>query len=158
MRTILVVDDEAPLRQSIRFVLRNEYRIVEAGDGGTALRLAQSESPDVVLLDINLPDMDGREVLRRLREMQPETNVVMVTAANAVRTAVPVGGGHLGVAVNPTTNRIYVANSFSGSISAIEGASNTERTTGPVGLFPCVARAKRAHHRIAVVHSAATPW
>lgn len=69
MSTILVVDDEPTIRILIRAALEGRgYRLVEAADGVSALRVAQREQPDLILLDIGLPSLNGLEVCRRLKE------------------------------------------------------------------------------------------
>jgi two-component system, OmpR family, KDP operon response regulator KdpE len=65
---ILVVDDERPIRRFLSASLGNRYTILEAENGGEALRAAAVNGPDLVILDLGLPDMDGTEVTRRLRE------------------------------------------------------------------------------------------
>ena len=66
---ILVVDDEPPIRRFLRASLTGEgYRVTEAGTGEEGLRLAARQPPDLVILDLGLPDLDGRDVLARLRE------------------------------------------------------------------------------------------
>lgn len=66
---ILVVEDELPIRRFLRTSLTGEsYRLVEAETGQQAIRLAAQQPPDLVILDLGLPDMDGQEVLRQLRE------------------------------------------------------------------------------------------
>lgn len=66
---ILVVEDEPPLQKFLRAALEsNDYDVVEASTGTTALRHASNDRPDLVLLDLGLPDLDGVEVTRRLRE------------------------------------------------------------------------------------------
>lgn len=68
MATILLVEDEATLVQTIAYSLRREgYTVVTAGDGQTALTLAREARPDLVVLDLMLPGLDGFEVCRRLR-------------------------------------------------------------------------------------------
>ena len=67
--SILLVDDEAAIRKFLRIGLQAQnYRVIEADCGEAALRLAALEQPDLVVLDLGLPDMDGQEVLERLRE------------------------------------------------------------------------------------------
>lgn len=67
-QTVLVVDDHEGFRLRTRRLLeRHRYRVVEAADGAEAIRRAQRERPDIVLLDVHLPDIDGFEVARRLR-------------------------------------------------------------------------------------------
>jgi two-component system, OmpR family, KDP operon response regulator KdpE len=66
---VLVVEDELPIRRFLRASLAAEgYRVEEADTGEKALKVAARQAPDVVLLDLGLPDLDGHEVLRRLRE------------------------------------------------------------------------------------------
>jgi two-component system KDP operon response regulator KdpE len=65
---ILVVDDERPIRRFLNASLGNRYTILEAENGGDAIRSAALNHPDAILLDLGLPDMDGLEVTRRLRE------------------------------------------------------------------------------------------
>jgi two-component system KDP operon response regulator KdpE len=65
---ILVVDDERPIRRFLNASLGNHYTILEAENGGDAIRAAAVDHPDVIILDLGLPDMDGTEVTRRIRE------------------------------------------------------------------------------------------
>ncbi len=65
---ILVVDDERPIRRFLRASLSGQYEIIEAASAEDALRSAAGERPELVILDLGLPDMDGVEVTRRLRE------------------------------------------------------------------------------------------
>jgi len=84
MMTILVADDEKPIVELIRFTLEDpQVRVIEAFDGASALDMARRISPDLVLLDVRMPHMDGVEVCRRLRELPEckETRIVLLTAA-----------------------------------------------------------------------------
>src|SRR6266436_822079 len=66
---LLLVEDEAPIRRFLRTSLAGEnYRVVEAETGQQAVKLAAQQPPDLVVLDLGLPDLDGQEVLRQLRE------------------------------------------------------------------------------------------
>jgi CheY-like chemotaxis protein len=80
---ILIVEDHPTMREALRLVLeREDLDIVEAGDGNTALALARSEPPDLVLLDLHIPGMPGEEVLTELKA-DPTTSharVIVVTA------------------------------------------------------------------------------
>lgn len=82
-RTILVVDDEPEIVTIVRDYLdRAGFRVLIASDGGNALRLARSEQPDLLILDLMLPQMDGLDVARALRS-DPHTNslpIIMLTA------------------------------------------------------------------------------
>jgi DNA-binding NarL/FixJ family response regulator len=80
-RRILIVDDHDGFRRSAARTLSGEgWNVVgEAGDGETALRVAESCDPDVVLLDVGLPDISGIEVARRLHERSPELALVVTS-------------------------------------------------------------------------------
>ena len=87
--TILVVDDEHLIRWSLEQQLRREgYTVLLAETGAEALSRAQAESPDLILLDVRLPDADGLEILERLRAGDPESLVIMITAHGGVQSAV----------------------------------------------------------------------
>jgi two-component system OmpR family response regulator len=82
---VLVVDDEAVLAEMVSMALRYEgWNIATAGDGAGALESARSQRPDVVVLDVMLPDMSGLDVLRKLREESPQLPVLLLTAKDAV--------------------------------------------------------------------------
>jgi two-component system, OmpR family, response regulator len=82
---VLVVDDEPSLAELLASVLRYEgWEIMTAGDGASAVRAAREFRPDAVVLDIMLPDFDGLEVLRRVRQDSPHVCVLFLTAKDAV--------------------------------------------------------------------------
>ena len=82
---VLVVDDETPLAELLSMALRYEgWEVRTAGDGAGALRAAREFRPDAVVLDVMLPDMDGLEVLGRLRRETPDVPVLFLTAKDAV--------------------------------------------------------------------------
>ena len=77
---MLVADDEARIRDIVRGYLEAEgFDVLSAGDGEEALRLARERKPDVVVLDVMMPGLDGVEVLRRLRS-ESDVYVIMLTA------------------------------------------------------------------------------
>ena len=82
-KKILLVDDDDMLRQALaeQLEMEGEFETVSVGDGGAALDAARSRHFDLILLDVGLPDMDGREVCRRLREAEIRAPVIMLTAA-----------------------------------------------------------------------------
>lgn len=80
-KRILIVEDEKTIVEILAFNLRKAgYAVLEAGDGETGLRCALKEKPDLILLDVMLPRMDGFEVCRRVRGQDPFTPIVMLTA------------------------------------------------------------------------------
>ena len=86
---ILVIDDEAAIRDSLRMTLEYEgYEFIGAATGQEGLALAEREAPDLVLLDIKMPGMDGLEVLDRLRAMNEALPVVMISGHGTISTAV----------------------------------------------------------------------
>ena len=85
---ILIVDDDRGLRESFRLILEDTYELVDAVDGRQALEFLRNHDVDLVLLDIRLPEMDGIEVLERIKAIDEQVEVVLVTAVKTVRTAV----------------------------------------------------------------------
>jgi PAS domain S-box-containing protein len=83
---ILVVDDELGPRESLRMLLKPAYQITTADSGRTALDMLSQVRPDVVILDIKMPEMDGLEVLRRVKRADPSIEVVMITAYASLET------------------------------------------------------------------------
>lgn len=81
-KTLLLVDDEAINLQVLRHSLQEDYRLVFAKNGATALQLAESENPDLILLDIMMPDMSGHDVCRQLKQQDNTKHIpiIFVTA------------------------------------------------------------------------------
>jgi len=89
LKTVLVVDDDESLRRVVEYNLGEEgYRVVTAPDGAAGLRSFQEGSVDLVLTDVRMPDMDGLEFLTRLKTMQPELPVIVLTAHGTINSAV----------------------------------------------------------------------
>ena len=87
MAKILVVDDETGIRDFAKVVLAHEgHEIIEAPDGGSGYNMAVSERPDVILLDVIMPVVDGFEALKKLKE-NPETASISVVLMTAVAAA-----------------------------------------------------------------------
>jgi DNA-binding NtrC family response regulator len=85
---VLVVDDDAGLRESFRLILDDDYEVLEAADGARALQVFRTTQVDLVLLDIRLPDTDGIGVLGEIKALDEHVEVILVTAVQTVRTAV----------------------------------------------------------------------
>ena len=84
--TLLIVDDEDGPRQSLRVIFKDEYDLLMAEDGPTAIKLAQKNDIDVAVLDIRMAGMSGIEVLERLKYVKPEIEAVMMTAFETTDT------------------------------------------------------------------------
>ncbi len=88
-RTILVIDDDESLRRVMEYNLRDDgYRVVTAANGRSGLERFQTEAVDLVLTDIRMPEMDGMELLARLKTMQPDLPVIILTAHGTIGSAV----------------------------------------------------------------------
>jgi len=86
---ILVIDDEKLIRWTLQDVLGREgYEVITAESGEVGLKLMEEELPDLVLLDLRLPRMDGMEVLERIKKIEPEALVIILTAHGTVESAV----------------------------------------------------------------------
>jgi two-component system nitrogen regulation response regulator NtrX len=87
--SILIVDDEEPILTSLSDILRDEgYEVAVAKNGAEALRAYTMDPPDLMLLDIWMPEMDGMETLRRVRELAPTAQVMMMSGHGSIETAV----------------------------------------------------------------------
>jgi len=83
---ILVVDDEVGPRESLRMILKPSYEIATADSGDTALKTLSAFNPDLVFMDIKMPKMDGIELLRRIKAIDPTIEAVMITAYASLDT------------------------------------------------------------------------
>ncbi|MFZ1074352.1 MAG: response regulator [Verrucomicrobiia bacterium] len=84
--TLLIVDDEEGPRQSLRVIFKDDYDLLMAEDGPTAIELAQKNKIDVAVLDIRMAGMSGIEVLERLRYVNPDIEAIMITAFETTDT------------------------------------------------------------------------
>jgi two-component system KDP operon response regulator KdpE len=91
---VLIVDDEPQIRRFLRTSLgAHGYRVIEASDGREAIMLTASERPEVVLLDLGLPDMDGLEVIQRLREWSTVPIIVVSVRGQEAEKIAALDGG-----------------------------------------------------------------
>jgi len=110
-KTILVVDDEERLRSLLRAYLTQEgFRVLAAANGREALRIADQEKPDLIILDLMMPEVDGYEFMRLYRERKHQVPVIMLTAK--VEEADAVLGLEIGAddyVTKPFSPRVLVA-------------------------------------------------
>jgi DNA-binding NtrC family response regulator len=86
MARVLIIDDDAPIRDVLRQLFNREgYETIEAGDGREGVQYSQAASIDVIILDMLLPEQNGLEVIRELREVDPAVPIIAIS-----------GYGHIG--------------------------------------------------------------
>jgi two-component system KDP operon response regulator KdpE len=79
---VLIVEDETPIRRFLKTTLASQgFKVLEAVKGEEAITMAASHNPDIILLDLGLPDVDGLEVIKRIREWS-HTPIIVITARN----------------------------------------------------------------------------
>ena len=134
-RTILIVDDEKNIVDILGFNLKKEgYDVIAAYDGGSGLETALATNPDLILLDIMLPVMDGFEVCRKFRETNNSTPIIMLTAREDETDKV--FGLELGAddyTTKPFSMREVIAR-VKTNIRRISTAEPPAETVKPVGL------------------------
>ena len=87
-KKILIVDDEEGVRESLKLILEEKYDLTLASDGNECLKsLKANPQIELVLMDIKMPRMNGLEVLRQIKSLNPQMNVVIVTGYRSVETA-----------------------------------------------------------------------
>ena len=92
MKTILIVEDEKLLLEVFSDTLRETgYNIVTALDGKTTLKHLEEAEPDLMILDIKLPDVSGLELLKKTREIYPDIPIIICTAYDSFKSDVEVG-------------------------------------------------------------------
>src|SRR3954462_15107505 len=87
-KTVLIVDDDEGMRDTLTAILKREYRVLRVGSGEAALPILNREDVDLVLLDVRLPGISGFEVLRIVKENYSLVEVIMISAINEIETAV----------------------------------------------------------------------
>ena len=87
-KTVLIVDDDEGMRETLVAILRGEYRTLAVGSGEHAIETLQHDAVDIVLGDVRLPGMSGLDLLRAVKEQQPLIEVIVISAVTEVETAV----------------------------------------------------------------------
>ncbi len=88
VRSVLIVDDEVGVRESLKMILKKDYEVFLAKDAEETFSQIKEHCPDVILLDIILPGLDGLKVLEQIKQNDPDIIVIMITATKTVKTAV----------------------------------------------------------------------
>src|ERR1051325_89132 len=129
--TLLIVDDEEGPRLSLRVIFKDEYEILMAADGATAIELAQKNKIDVAVCDIRMAGMSGIEVLERLKYVNPAIEVVMMTAfetTDTIRQALRLRAcDYINKPFDLSTMRSAVANAMQRRTLESEIHSNAEK-------------------------------
>ncbi len=86
--TILAVDDEADMLETYRSVLFKKYNLLTSSSGGEALETLKNNSVSLILLDMKMPKMNGLEAMKKIKEQEPELDVIVITASREIATAV----------------------------------------------------------------------
>ncbi|HVO83707.1 MAG TPA: sigma-54 dependent transcriptional regulator [Syntrophobacteria bacterium] len=154
---ILIVDDEASFRTSLKGALKKEYRIVEAANSEDALNQVAESPPDVVLLDISMPGVDGLETLRKIRALDDYPAVIMVTAHGEIKNVVqamnegasdyltkPIDLDGLHIAITKALERLRFKREISSLRRALSNEYNIDNLIGKSSEFlRSLAMAKR---------------
>src|SRR5678809_1659106 len=94
--TLLVVDDEEPIRNALRrFLVQQGFEVAVAATGEEALGILQRQKVTGMLLDVNLPGINGVELVPQIMELEPSIAILMLTAVNDATSAAPVSYTHL---------------------------------------------------------------
>ena len=89
MRSILIIDDDPLIRKTLSsYLLKEDFEVILAEDGEEGLRKYEENFPDLVILDIRLPDMDGLEALRKIKEKKESASIIIMTAYDDMKTTV----------------------------------------------------------------------
>jgi two-component system, NtrC family, response regulator AtoC len=142
---ILIVDDDSSIRKAISMMLGGKYSVSTAENGIAAMDLLNKQRPELMLLDIGLPDMSGMDLLERVKMTNPDTGVIMITAAEETKTVVkamklgaydylvkPVEGR----AVKTTVSNALASRHFKGRVRSIRHTAAEQAGPEMIGRSP----------------------
>lgn len=136
--SILLIDDDAELRGALaeQLMLEGDLLTQEASGGGEGLALAQSQPPDLVLLDVDMPDMNGREVCKRLRAQGLKVPIIMLTGAVGDEdTVAGLDAGANDYIAKPFRLNVLLAR-IRANLRAFEQSDEATLTVGPYAFRP----------------------
>lgn len=118
---VLVVDDEADFRHLMTFWLKSKgYSAIAAAEGKSAIRLVKRKNPDIILLDIRMPIMDGVETIKKIRKFNTEVPVILISAyVNDPKTKDVMSYGVSGI--------FYKGKNFEEALPLLESALRTHK-------------------------------
>ena len=123
MRRVLIVDDEIGVRESLKMVLKDDYEVFLAKTAEEAFSQIKEHSPEVILLDITLPGLDGIKVLERIKQNDPSVIVIMVTGTTTMKTALEANkrgaSGYVAKPFDIAELRLIITRSLSAKIYAL---------------------------------------
>jgi UDP-3-O-[3-hydroxymyristoyl] N-acetylglucosamine deacetylase len=157
MATVLVVDDEPEIRTSLRGILAEEgLRVLEAEDGRQALDVITRENPELVILDVWMPEVDGLQLLQQLHDSGPAPSVIMISGHGNIETAVkatklgafdfiekPFSLDGLLRVVNRALDHHAAAQRHADATAAVDGNGHTESMTDAVAGLTAARRTFR---------------
>ncbi len=103
-RKVMIVDDDPSVREVLKLMLKG-FNILEASDGEEAIKKFMEERPRIVLMDIMMPKIDGIEATKKIKEIEPETLVIGITAFEQARTDEILRAGAKDVLTKPLSKR-----------------------------------------------------
>ncbi len=134
--TILLIDDEPGIRNVLSITLSHAgFKVILAPDGDSGLRKFESHTPDIVITDIKMPGIDGIEVLKRIKDIMPETEVIIITGHGDMDFAVkslqyeaadfitkPIDSNQLELSVQKAVDRISISRKIKDYMDDLEGS------------------------------------
>lgn len=118
---VLVVDDESDFRQLMTFWLESKgYSILSASDGETGIKLAKENNPDIIFMDLRMPNMDGAETIGRIRQFNKDIPIIIISAyTDDPKAVTAMSYGVSGI--------FYKGKDFTESLSLLETALRTHK-------------------------------